>query len=454
MLTIVSNLLLLINLLSAGRVRFPPEMELRMLSKLSFSMVFLAALGFYACLPSGADASGFGIFTHGAAPLGEAAAVTAHGEEPSSVFYNPALINRLSGTQVEIGTTLLFPLREFSGVSGAKAETKDTVFYPSTFFITHHASDRVSVGFGFFSPFGLGTDWGKTWEGRYLATNSELLTLAFNPVVSVKITHKLALAAGLDIIYLDTKLESNINMNGVNFVLGGVLGPGLLADNGSKFSGDGTGIGFNIGFLYDVSKTVSVGAAYRSEVKIGVEGTGSYDTQVPPFLVNSRGRADLTLPQQVTAGISYKGFYPLTLEAGIRWEDWSSFRQLQVKFDNGVTQTAQKNWKSTFAYNLGARYRLNDSVSLLAGYLYSDNPVPDETFEPSIPDSDTHLFCVGTELTFKKLTMSFSYAYQLLENRTKSNSIGDPFGLPGSGTANGRYGTDMHLLAASLIFKY
>ncbi|MEA5115053.1 MAG: outer membrane protein transport protein [Geobacteraceae bacterium] len=425
-----------------------------MLTKFSFRNVLLMAFVCFTCLPSGAKASGFGIFTHGAAPLGEAAAVTAHGEEPSSVFYNPALINRLSGTQVEVGTTLLFPSREFSGISGGRAETKDTVFYPSTFFITHRATDRVSVGFGVFSPFGLGTDWGRTWEGRYIATNSELLTLAFNPVVSVRITPKITLAAGLDIIYLDTTLEKNIDMNGLYYIFNGTLPPYSIPDNGSKFSGDGTGVGFNIGFLYDVSSTISVGATYRSEVKIGVEGTGSYDTQVPPYLVNTRGKADMTLPQQVTAGISYKGFDSLTLEAGIRWEDWSSFRQLRVNFADGTSQAAQKNWKSTFAYNLGARYRLNENVSLLAGYLYSDNPVPDETFEPSIPDADTHLFCVGTELTFKQLTLSLSYAYQLLESRNKANSIGDPLGLPGSGTANGKYGSDIHMLAASLVFKY
>lgn len=418
------------------------ERRLQLYRILLSAGLFIASL----CLPAVVLASGFGIFTHGAAPLGEAAAVTAHGEEPSSVFYNPALINRLNGTQVEVGTTLLFPSREFSGVSGERAETKDTVFCPSTFFMTHRASDRVSFGFGVFSPFGLGTDWGKTWEGRYLATNSELFTIAFNPVVSVKITPKLALAAGLDVIYLDTTLEKNINM--ALFA---------LPENSFKFKGDGTGVGFNIGFLYDVSNTVSVGATYRSEVKIGVRGTGiyGYQVQIPPFIAlqNSAGKADLTLPQQVTAGISYSGFPQMVLEAGIRWEDWSSFRQLQVNFDNGSPQTAQKNWKSTFAYNVGARYRLHKNVSLLAGYLYSDNPVPDETFEPSIPDSDTHLFCVGTELSFKKLTLSLSYAYQLLENRHKSNSLGDPI-MQGSGTANGKYGADMHLLAASLVFKY
>lgn len=422
--------------------------------RFSFCKALAAALCSVLWLPSSSLASGFGIFTHGAAPLGEAAAVTAHGEAPSSVFYNPALINRLDGTQVEIGTTLLFPSREFSGVSGQRAETKDTVFYPSTFFITHKFSDRISVGFGVFSPFGLGTDWGTTWEGRYLATNSEMLTFAFNPVVSVKITPRLTLAAGLDIVYLDTTLEKNVNMNGLNFALGGIFGPDLISDNGFKFDGDGTGVGFNIGFLYDVSDTVSVGASYRSEVKIGVKGTGSYATQYAPFLVNASGKADLTLPQQVSAGISYSGFAPLVLEAGVRWEDWSSFRRLRVTFDNGTSQEAPKNWKSTFAYNVGARYRFNDTVSLLAGYLYSDNPVPDETFEPSIPDADTHLFCVGTELTFNKLVLSLSYAYQKLESRTKSNMVGDPFGLPGSGTANGKYKSDIHLLGASLAFKY
>lgn len=406
------------------------------------------------CLPTGVLASGFGIFTQSASSLGQAAAVVAHADDPSAIFFNPALMHRLEGTQLQVGTTLIFPSRGYYGLAGQRTDTRDSLFYPSTLFVTHRVSDRLSVGLGVFTPFGLGTDWGGTWEGRYLATNSEMITLNVNPVVSYRITPRLALAAGIDVLYLDTTLERKINLNGVNAAIGGALGSGPFPDVGQKFSGDGTGVGFNLGLLYDLGDTLSVGVSYRSQIKVGVKGKGSFDVQIPGLLTDSSGRADLTLPQQVFAGVCYTGFDPLTLEAGMRWEDWSSFRELVVGFDNGTVSYAPKNWKSTFAYNLGARYRLDETVTLLAGYLYSDNPVPDGTFEPSIPDSDTHLFCVGAELGYRNFLFSLSYAYQLLEGRDKENLIGDPFGPPGTGTANGRYRSDLHLLSAGLTVKF
>lgn len=422
---------------------------IRFLNKVT--MPFLVLL----CLPAAAGASGFGIFTQGASSLGQAAAVVAHTSDPTTIFFNPALMHKLEGTQVAIGTTFIIPSREYTGLfPGQRADTRDEVFFPSTLFVTHRFSERFSAGLGVFTPFGLGTDWGGTWDGRYLATKSEMITLNVNPVVSYLITPKLALAAGIDILYLDTTLERKINLNGLNAAIGGLLGPGPFPDVGQKFSGDGTGIGFNLGFHYDLSDTLSVGASYRSQIKVEVKGDGTFDPQIPGLLTNSPGKADLTLPQQVFAGICYTGFDPLTLEVGIRWEDWSSFKELMVTSDNGTVSYAPKNWKSTFAYNIGARYRLNETVALLAGYLYSDNPIPDGTFEPSIPDADTHLFCVGADLDYRTFLISISYAYQLLENRDKANLIGDPFGLPGTGTANGRYEADLHMVAASLTFRF
>ena len=75
------------------------------------------------------------------------------------------------------------------------------------------------------------------------------------------------------------------------------------------------------------------------------------------------------------------------------------------------------------------------------------NPVPGSTFEPALPDSDAHLFCIGTVLNFKSFSFSLAYDYQLPEERTKITN------LYGS-TANGKYSSDMHLLAASLKYKF
>jgi long-chain fatty acid transport protein len=126
-----------------------------------------AALLMWNFLSGSALASGFFINTQGATPLGQGNAVVAHSEDPSSIYFNPALLPRINGTQIQIGTNVISPRTEFnSDFSGKDFKTKNDSFFPSTLYITHKVTDKFSVGLGIFSNFGLSTDWGDHWEGR------------------------------------------------------------------------------------------------------------------------------------------------------------------------------------------------------------------------------------------------------------------------------------------------
>jgi len=107
-----------------------------------------------------------------------------------------------------------------------------------------------------------------------------------------------------------------------------------------------------------------------------------------------------------------------------------------------------RDWHGTFAVNAGGKYRLNDTFSLMAGYLYGWNPVPDSTFDPAIPDSNTNLFSVGGEMRFDSFKIALGYAYQLQAGRTMNNP-----NFPES-LANGRYDSDSHLVAISLGYQF
>lgn len=389
-------------------------------------------------------ASGYAVFTHGASAMGQGNAVTAHASDPSTIFYNPALMNKLEGTQVEAGTTGIFSTRRYEPAGAGNETSGSTIFFPSHFYATHKVNEQVSVGLGIFNPFGLGTEWGEQWNGRYIATKSTMKTFNINPAVSVQVTPKLALAAGLDLILLDASLEKKVPSGALG------LTPGF--DVNQKFKGDGKGVGFNLGVAYDVCDHFSLGASYRSEVKIDVSGNAAL-TAGGASVASFGGKTDVTLPPQFTAGAAFKGIDKLVLEAGVRWEGWSKFKELAIHLDNGTTTVTQRNWKDVWGANAGGRYQMNDTVALLAGYVYGDTPVPNSTFEPGIPDAKTHVFCAGTDLNFKPVTVAFSYGYQLLENRHKDNAI-LPAGYPPTAEANGKYKTDAHLVALSVGYKF
>lgn len=408
----------------------------------------------YAC------ASGFGVFTQGAEGLGQANAVVAHETGASSLYFNPALLSRVPGTQIEAGTTLVYADREFrSSLTGQKESGEDPIQFPSQVYATHQLNDHWTVGVGVFFPFGLSTEWDKGWEGRYIATRSDLFSLNFNPVMAWKATDSVTLAAGLDLVYLDAELERQVNSTGLGFLLNPPLGLGPMSDAGQKFSGDGWGVGYNLGLLVELREDVRLGATYRSHVDVDIDGDVGFtipaDAAVlAPVLTDTTGDADVRLPQQATFGLAWDASPQLTLEIGGRWEDWSSTEELRVNLDLPVlgqtSDVTPRDWNDTWAVNLGGKYRLNDTVALLAGYLYSDNPVPDSTFDPSIPDADAHLFTVGSGFTCGPWSLDLAYGFEHHRSRDKNNLIGAASGA----AANGKYRSDIHLAAVSMAYSF
>lgn len=393
-------------------------------------------------------ASGFGIFTQGADAFGQANATVAHSDGPSAVYFNPALLPSLAGTQLEVGTTAVLPKRKFkSDLDGSTEENEDTAYFPSTFYLTHQFNEQWSAGLAVFNPFGLGTVWDSDWEGRFIATKSRITTFNINPAVACQITPRLAIGVGLDILLLDAKLKNKID-----------LSPYPLPEVDQKFTGDGEGIGFNVGLQLQITNALSFGAAYRSEVKIDVDGKAEFNAHpaAADYFPDTDGETSLTLPAQFTAGLAYQVSPAWIIEAGVRWEQWSSFDELKLDLDQAVgappfattSMTYPRDWDDTWAFNIGTKYRLNDRVALMAGYLYGDTPVPDSTFEPAIPDSDTHIFTVGSELTFDNFKVALAYGFQLQEDRDKNPNEYDD--LVGSEVANGSYENYIHLAAISL----
>ncbi len=430
---------------------------------------------FVAIFAGSAFASGFAVFTQGAAGLGQANAVVAHPTGPSSLYFNPALLNDVAGQQVEFGTTGIYADRNVKLDSGETEEGRAAWNFPSNAYYSSQLNDRLSIGFGLFFPFGLSTEWDETYSGRYLGTYGDIVSLNLNPVISYRMTDKLSVAGGFSFLYLDATLKKKINQTaaytltdlqlsgGVGGVLPALGGP--LKDIDQRFAGDGWGYGFNLGMLYKLNEQISFGATYRSHIDVTVDGRASF-SEVSPLLTtaftDTNGQADIRLPAQASAGIAFAPYADLIIEAGMRWEDWSSTKELKVALDSAVLgQTADitpRDWKATWSYNLGGHYQVSESLALNAGYLFGEAAVPDSTFEPLVPDSDAHLFTVGLEWQLGAWTLSGAFGYEFHDSHRKNNALGDPLATMLTGTptetANGSYETDIYLTGLSLGYRF
>jgi long-chain fatty acid transport protein len=416
----------------------------------AFQWLGMTLIGVLCGAVTTASGAGFSVFTQGAKALGQANAVIAHSESPSTLFYNPAMMNDLPGTQVEIGTTLVYDDREFhSDLTGASTDGESHAKFPSTLYLTHAVNDRWSLGLAVFHPFGLGTEWPGDWEGRFLATKTQLTTYVFNPIVSFRLTPRVSVAVGVSYMLLDAKLERKLNLS--------LLGP--FGEANEEFSVTGDAWGFNVGLLVKLTDRLHLGLSYRSAYDATLDGKVKHHlpataAPIASLFPDTDVRVDLNLPDQFLAGIAYHVTTQLVVEAAFRWEGWSRNEELRIKLDDAVamrtSQALARDWHNAYGFLFGAQYRLNPGWLLMAGYLYENNPIPNRTFEPSNPDANTHVFSVGTSVRVKAFEATLAYALQHETSRHKDNDIGADTGFP----ANGTYKSTLHLVALSLGYRF
>ena len=66
----------------------------------------------------------------------------------------------------------------------------------------------------------------------------------------------------------------------------------------------------------------------------------------------------------------------------------------------------------------GASYLFDGNWTVSAGYIFSENSVPDQWFNPGIPDSDRHVFSAGVSKAFDRLSLAGAFQYGYGPSRT------------------------------------
>mgnify|MGYP001577317086 FL=1 len=115
-----------------------------------------------------ATASGYHFGTQSASNQGVANSGAAEVMEASTIFYNPAGMSQLDGTQVSGVLNVIMPTGEFTNTGTTTATGKAagggnggnfgvTTAVPHMY-MTHQINDKLHIGVGVFVPFGSHTD--------------------------------------------------------------------------------------------------------------------------------------------------------------------------------------------------------------------------------------------------------------------------------------------------------
>jgi long-chain fatty acid transport protein len=380
-----------------------PTFTLKRTQKITGALILYVVL-----FPSQSRATGFLIYNQHAAANALAIAYTAQVDNPSAVFYNPAAINQLSGTQTSLGSVIIIPRTKFTNSStGESTRMKDHTYLLPNFYLTHKVNEKLSLGIGSFSPFGLSTDWPDDWEGNYISSYARLRTFYVNPVISYQVHPKLSLAAGFNIIYSDLRFKRALKINPLPFNLG-------QAD----LDLDDIAYGFNLALSYQITDRLKLGLSYRSSIDVEYDGDADFraPSLLKPLLPEGGVSLDIELPPIVATGIAATITEKLIVEFDLIWVGFSTYDELKAEFDRPINPLLKsqfaaipRDYKDVLDIAVSARYRATESLSLLCGFLFDRSTVPEENADPILPDSDKYILGLGFSITKPRWDFHLSY---------------------------------------------
>ena len=374
--------------------------------------------------------------------LGRAGGRIAQVDDSSAVQQNPANLLDLTNAEAQFTPTIVYISADFQSPTGQSASTKDPwKLLPNFFISVPLKNDKFAVGLGVTTPFGLGDEWNTgssafaqpTGVLTYFAPHSsQLTTINFNPAVALKLTDKIRLGAGLDVMWSDLEFKQ--------FLSPAV--PNLEA----HAEGDGIGYGGNVGITWDVTDHQRLAITYRSTMTVDYSGTTKFSSfsGVPGTSFGSQ----IKFPNIIAAGYGIDLTDTIRLETDFEWIQFSQFKNLPINVGNNLlgvpSQSIPEKWKNTFTAGIGGDWKFADHWVLRGGYQFYESPVPDSTFSSTIPDANQNVITLGLGWKSRHHSLEAAYGLDFYDERQIANNQNPAF--------NGKYTFNVHLF--SLAYRY
>ena len=372
-----------------------------------------------------------------------------------SMHFNPAGLVYLNGhMDMSVGISGIFSNARYKN-GDYSAKTDNSVGTPVYAYVGYRIYDNLAAGISLTTPYGNSLKWPQAWKGAHLIQDITLKSYIIQPTLSYKILDNLSVGVGLQIAM------GNVNLSRALLPVGALV-PILGADYQDVVPVSATldgkskvKLGYHIGVMYDVCDKVTLGLSYRSRVRMKVkEGTAELDYasekikdlldatgQIPP-LDKGTFHAQLPLPSNTTFGVSYRPTDRWELALDLQFVGWSAYDSLNVVFNEKVLKIedikAEKNYKNTMIYRIGAQYMATDRLDVRLGLYYPETPGMGKigistgcSFEP-----------------YRNLQIDFAFLY--IQGVSRHGSYPDKYS-PG-GKFSGKY--ESNAVSASLGLAY
>jgi long-chain fatty acid transport protein len=401
-----------------------------------------------------AAASGFMVRENSAESVATVYAGNAsRADDVSTVFNNPAGMSDLGGTQIEIGSAVVFPNMHFTGnatIMGTPIPADNSREVGQIAGIPHvygviDINDRLKAGIAITVPFGNTVDNSEAWSGRYVSIRTAVITADINPNISYKVTDNFSVGAGFSAQYFQGNLSSAIPQ----FLL---FGPGT-PDAIYHLRVDDWAWGYNFGALWEPMQGTRLGVTYRSGIDHTLTGRLNFSPTTNPLLglTSQPASTDVSVPASITGSVTHQLTPALSLSSDVQFTQWDTFDKLNISSPPNPTFTFNEHYRDSWMISVGGVYNLSRLWTLRGGIGWDESPVLDAFRSTGVPDKDRIMLGVGTGYHFSDASsLDVGYSHYFAAGHASMNSSAnaiDP--LTGAVILHGTYNNSLDYLVVT-----
>jgi long-chain fatty acid transport protein len=389
---------------------------------------FAAVLSILAFLSAGAaQAALFELYQHGGRATGQAGAFTARADDPSAIYYNPAAITKLQGTQVEAGLDFTNPRDDYQSATD-KVEAHHVINFPPMAFFTHHfgAGSPIAIGLGIDAAYWNDLNWDDAlFPGRFVDRRFRLQVGELHPVLAWEVTDDFSVGGGLRYLY-GTLEQTDNGLVPITLPIGmsTVEVQRDAQTNVHKLAWDLA--------VHYVRPAWGWGAVYRSAAKLDGRGDANYEIENPPAIAGlsdvlatrfAKGttRQSFEIPDEARGGFWFAPYPELRFELDASFDRWSQVGDDVIVYNPDAFGTGPtvrpRRWDDTLSFRLGVEGNITDDFLLHGGFGIEPSPISGATIEPGFPQGDVKVYAFG--FTYNLPQLSFDVGYSLHEGDSR-----------------------------------
>ncbi len=373
-----------------------------------------------ALAPSAGSAGGYSVPNVNPRDLAMAGSLVASQEGAGAMFQNPAALGRPEGLHRNLGLSAIDIRSAWHDPNdfGNSSQMIVKLVFPPAIYASYGLRLPNDWGLGFgvgmTIPFGGNVYWPDTWPGRFDIDLVERRIFGTYVTAGLEPVKWLRIGGGFIWYRATEKL-----LQGTNY---------LSYEGSAELGAAGDGFSYDLSAEIQPIAPLRIGIDYKHQSVIKLTGQAHFNNPPLSLAANTLDQGvehELTMPNVLSIGASYRVFPILLVTAGFQWDRYIVYDKDAFIGTAGTSIVVPRNYHNGHTYRLGVEGGPISGFKVRLGVLRDIAPTPREWMSPTIPDADVWATTVGVAYAVPgvpNLELSASYFHAFFDQVNTVNT--------------------------------